>query len=247
MTLLFDVGNTELKIAIMKNDEILNKYRFKTNTNLSDYELYLSFYNIIKDFIIKKIVISSVVPDITYKLREIAKKHLFVSPLVVETGTKTGLKIIADNPKEVGADLVACSVGASLHYKNALVVDLGTAIKYLYVKNNTLSGVIIAPGMEISLNALTKNTALLPKIDLKVPKNILGNDTVSCMQSGILYGTAAQIDNLVKRIKTEVGEDFNVIITGGFAETLLPILETKVDYLPNLIFEGLKEILNKNK
>lgn len=246
MTLMFDVGNTELKIALAKNEEILNKYRFKTNTNLSDYELYLSFYNIIKNLKIKRIIIASVVPDITYKLREISKKHLFVEPLVVEQGTKTGLKLIADNPKEVGADLVACSVAASNYYKKSLVVDLGTAIKYLYVTDNTLSGVIIAPGMEISLDALSKNAALLPKIDLKVPKKVLGNDTVSCMQSGILYGTASQIDNLVKRVKKEVNDNFEIIITGGFSELLLPILETKVKYLPNLVFEGLLKILKKN-
>lgn len=246
MTLMFDVGNTEVKIAIAKENEIINKYRFKTNINLSDYELYLSFYNIIKDFTIKKIIIASVVPEITYKLREISKKHLFIEPIVIEQGTKTGLKIIADNPKEVGADLVACSVAASILYQKSLIVDLGTAIKYLYVKNSTLNGVVIAPGMEISLDALTKNTALLPKIDLKVPKTVLGNDTVSCMQSGILYGTASQIDNMVKRIKKELNEDFDVILTGGFAELLLPVLETKVIYKKNLIFEGLIEILNKN-
>jgi|SRR5690554_4569608 len=246
MTLMFDVGNTELKIAIARENEIINKYRFKTNINLSDYELYLSFYNVIKDFTFKKIIIASVVPNITYKLKEISKKHLFIDPVVIEQGTKTGLKIIADNPKEVGADLVACSVAASNYYEKSLIVDLGTAIKYLYVKNNTLNGVVIAPGMEISLEALTKNTALLPKIDLKVPKTVLGNDTVSCMQSGILYGTASQIDNMVKRIKKELNEDFNVILTGGFAELLLPILQTKVIHKPNLIFEGLILILNKN-
>ncbi|HHV33204.1 MAG TPA: type III pantothenate kinase [Acholeplasma sp.] len=247
MTLLFDVGNTEIKLAIAKDKKILNKYRFKTKLNLSDYELYLSFYNIVKDLKIKHMVIASVVPEVTYILREIAKKHLFVEPLVLESGTKTSLKIIADNPKETGADLVACSVGASALYEKSLVIDLGTAIKYLYVKNNTLCGVIIAPGMEISLAALTKNTALLPKIDLKIPKKILGNDTVSCMQSGVLYGTASQIDCMVERIKKEVKEDFEVIITGGFAELLLPILEVKVDYRPNLIFEGLLEILERNK
>lgn len=247
MTLMFDVGNTEIKMLIAKNDDFINKYRFLTNRNLSEDELYLKLDPIVKDYIFKEIVIASVVPELTLKLKLIAKKYFFLEPLIVEPGTKTGLKIIADNPAEVGADLVACSVGAANIYQKSLVVDLGTAIKYLYVKDKALCGVIISPGMEISLNALTSNTALLPNIDLKAPKNVLNNNTVSCMQSGILYGTASQIDGLIKRIEKEVKEDFKVILTGGLAELLLPILETEVDFRPNLIFEGLLDINSKNK
>lgn len=247
MTLMFDVGNTELKLAISnEKDEIIEKYRFQTNKNLSDDELYLKFYSLVLNYKFKHIVIASVVPLITSKLRNISKKYFFIEPLVVEVGTKTGLKIIADNPSEVGADLVACSVGAANLYKNSLIIDLGTAIKYLYVKNNTLTGVVIGPGVEISLKALTENTALLPDVELKTPKKVLGLNTVNCMQSGVIYGTAAQIDCLVKRIKKEVNEDFNVIITGGLAELLLPVLETKTEHRPLLIFEGLLEILKRN-
>lgn len=247
MILMFDVGNTELKIAIAKNNEIIKKYRFRTNPDISDDEMYLSYYNIIKDYVFSHIIIASVVPSITLKLKNIAKKYFFINPLVLEQGTKTGLKIIADNPKEVGADLIACSVRASNLYQRSLVIDLGTAIKYLYVENKTLNGVIISPGIETSLNALTKNTALLPSIELKTPDKVLGYNTVNCMQSGIIYGTAAQIDGLVIRIKEEVKEDFKVILTGGLAEFLLPILKTEVEYNPDLIFEGLLDILNKNK
>lgn len=247
MILMFDVGNTELKMAIAKNDEIIKKYRFRTNPDISDDEMYLSYYNIIKDYAFSYIIIASVVPSITFKLKNIAKKYFFIDPLVIEQGTKTGLKIIADNPGEVGADLVACSVRASNLYKRSLVIDLGTAIKYLYVENKTLNGVIISPGIETSLNALTQNTALLPNIELKTPDKVLGYNTVNCMQSGIIYGTAAQIDGLIKRIEEEVKEDFQVILTGGLAEFLWPVLKTEVDHQPYLIFEGLLEILNKNK
>lgn len=246
MILMFDVGNTELKLAIYNGDEFLNKFRFSTNDELSDDELYLKFYNIVKDYTFKEIVIASVVPNITFKLRSIAKKYFFIEPLVIEQGVKTGLKIIADNPAEVGADLVACSVAASNQFLKSLVIDLGTAIKYLYIKDKTLKGVIISPGMEISLNALTKNTALLPKIELNTPEKVLNHNTVSCMQSGVLYGTASQIDGLVNKIKEEVKEDFNVIITGGLADLLLPILNTNVIYQPNLVFEGLLDILKRN-
>jgi type III pantothenate kinase len=243
---MFDVGNTELKMALAKNNKIIHKYRFSTNPNLSDDEIYLNLYNLVKDYTFTHFVVASVVPDITYKLKAIAKKHFFLEPLILEVGTKTGLKINADNPLEVGADIVACSVGSFQVAEKALVVDLGTAIKYLYVANNTLTGVVISPGIEISLDALTSNTALLPKIDLKVPKKILGTNTVNCMQSGVVFGTAAQIDGLIERIKLEVNSDFKVIITGGLAELILPVLKTPTIYKPYLVFEGLLEILAKN-
>ncbi len=247
MILMFDVGNTELKMAIVDKDIIEKKYRFATNQNLSDDELYLNFYNIVKEYRFSHIVISSVVPNITYKLKSISRKHFFIEPLVLEQGVKTGLSIKADNPLEVGADIVACAVASERVFKNSLIVDLGTATKYIYVKNKTLAGVIIAPGMEISLQALTNSTALLPNIELKIPKSVLGNNTVSCMQSGIIYGSAAQIDGLIAKVKEEVKDDFKVILTGGLAELLLPVLKTEVVYKPDLVFEGLIDIFVKNR
>ncbi len=246
MILMFDVGNTELKMAISKDDEVIKKFRFRTNKDLSDDELYLNFYSFIKDYKFSKLIICSVVPVLTTMLKSVSKKYFFLEPVVIEPGLKTGLKIIADNPSEVGADLVSCSVAASNLYERSLVIDLGTAIKYLYVENKTLNGVVIAPGMEISLSALTKNTALLPHIELKTPDKVLNYNTVSCMQSGVIYGTASGIDAMIKRIKDEVKKDFTVILTGGLADILLPVLKTEVDYRPNLIFSGLLDILKKN-
>lgn len=247
MILMFDVGNTELKIAIADGKEIINKYRFTTNPNLSDDELYFRFYSLVKEYNFEHIVIASVHPEMTFKLRSIAKKHFFIDPLVVEAGIKTGIKLKTDNPLEVGADIVAGAVASSLVGSHVLFIDLGTAIKYVYVENKTLLGVVISPGIEVSLKALKDNTALLPHVEVKTPDKVLGTNTIQCMQSGIIYGTASQIDGLVERIKKEVDHNFDVVITGGLAEILLPHLKTPVIYRPLFIFEGLLKIYNKNK
>ncbi len=248
MILMFDVGNTELKIAIAnKNYEIIEKFRFTTNPTLSDDELYLAMYSIVKDYTFKEMLIASVHPKITFKLRSIAKKYFFLEPLVIEAGVKTGLQIKTDNPQEVGADIVAAAVAVSDYKDGVLIVDLGTAIKYVYVEDNVLLGVVISPGVEISLKALTDNTALLPNVELKTPSKVLGTNTVACMQSGIIYGTASQVDGLVNRIEKEVGKSFKIIMTGGLSEIILPHLQSDVAHHPDLVFEGLLEIYRKNK
>ena len=170
--LLFDVGNTEVKMGIYREGKIIEKYRFMTNPNISEDEFYLMIYPLIDKYIFKKIAISSVVPNITRMLRMLSLKRFYFEPIVVEPGVKTGLKILTDNPQEVGADIICASVRASSYDKNTLVIDLGTAIKYIYVSNKALKGVIIAPGVEVSMMALTENTALLPKFEIKVPKKV---------------------------------------------------------------------------
>lgn len=247
MILMFDVGNTELKIAVADDSKIISKYRFTTNPSLSDDELYLRFYGLVKDYNFENIIIASVHPEMTFKLRSIAKKHFFINPIVLEAGVKTGIKLKTDNPLEVGADIVAGAVASTLVSNSVLFIDLGTAIKYVYVENKTLLGVVISPGIEISLKALKDNTALLPNVEIKTPNKVLGTNTVSCMQSGIIYGTASQIDGLIERIKAEIGHSFDVVLTGGLADIILPHLKTKVIYRPLFVFEGLLEIYHKNK
>src|SRR5690606_15010492 len=150
---------------------------------------------------IESVAISSVVPRITEKLKDISERFLKVQPLIVGPGVKTGLNIKTDHPREVGADLICDAVGVELEDMPVLIVDLGTAIKYIYVKNKTILGVIITPGVNISIRALVGNTALLPDIDIEVPKKVLGTHTIACMQSGVTYGVASQVDGLIERIK----------------------------------------------
>lgn len=245
--ILFDVGNTEIKIGIVKHQKIIAKYRFTTNTNLSEDEFYLLIYPIIKDYRFSIVAISSVVPSVTSMLRRLSLEHFNIGAIVVGPGVKTGLKIIADNPQEVGADIISASVKALDFAKDVLVIDLGTAIKYIYVSNQALRGVVISPGVEISLKALTENTALLPKFEIKVPKKVLGTNTVECMQSGITYGIASQIDGMIERIKKEVSKEFLVIFTGGLAPTILPLITHEAVYEEHLVLEGLLSIVYKNE
>lgn len=246
MNLLFDVGNTELKVGVTNDEKVLKVFRFSKFQEKSVDELYLSFYLIFDDYEFTKVAICSVVPELTTKLRTLSVEYLEIDPVVVEPGVKTGLKMKADYPAEVGADLICGSVAAAKMDQPVLFIDLGTATKYVYVENSTLNGVVISPGVEVSMNALVSNTALLPTFELKAPNKVLGNNTISCLQSGIIYGTAAQIEGLVSKIKNEVGKDFLVVMTGGLSPLFKNVLEIPVTFDKHLVLEGLLEILLRN-
>lgn len=196
---------------------------------------------------VKHIAISSVVPRITEKLKEIASKFVGIEPLIVGPGIKTGLNIKTDHPREVGADLICDAVGIDDDLDKVLIVDLGTANKYIYVKNKTILGVIITPGVSVSIKALVGQTALLPDIDIEVPKKVLGTNTIHCMQSGVTYGVAAQVDGLIDQISLEVKEDFDVILTGGLSEMIAPLCQHKLTVDSDLILKGLLKIYHKNE
>lgn len=245
MILLVDVGNTEVKIAFSQNHEIIQKYRIATDRNLSADAYYVLIKPFIGQHTIEKVAISSVVPPVTKALKELSIKYFNITPLVVGPGIKTGVNVKTDYPKEVGADLI-CAVAGISGDQPALIVDLGTATKYIYTEKNTIKGVIITPGVMISMRALVSNTALLPEFDLEVPQKVLGTNTIACMQSGVTYGVAAQVDGLVSRVEKEVGKKLAVIMTGGLSEVILPLCETKAIKDEHLVLRGLLEILNKN-
>jgi len=245
MILLVDVGNTEVKIAFSQNHEIIQKYRIATDRNLSADAYYILIKPFIGQHTIEKVAISSVVPPVTKALKELSIKYFNITPLVVGPGIKTGVNVKTDYPKEVGADLI-CAVAGVSGDQPTLIVDLGTATKYIYTEKNTIKGVIITPGVMISMRALVSNTALLPEFDLEVPQKVLGTNTIACMQSGVTYGVAAQVDGLVSRVEKEVGKKLAVIMTGGLSEVILPLCETKAIKDEHLVLRGLLEILNKN-
>lgn len=246
MLLLFDVGNTNICIATCENDLINESItRITTLVNRSCDEYFLILREMIELNKVKNIAISSVVPDVTNILKEMCIKHLNIEPLILGPGIKTGVKIVADNPREVGADLI-CDV-AALKYEEALIVDLGTATKYIYTKNNTLKGVVIAPGVVVSIKALSANAALLPEIDIKTPNKVLGNNTISCMQSGVTYGVASQVDGMILRIKEEVGNpNLKVIATGGLANLIVPLTKNDIEIDNLLTLRGLLEVYRRN-
>ncbi len=246
MILLFDVGNTNITIGLSNGDVVCETYRLNTEVNKAAVEYYMNLKALINFDDITDVAIASVVPRVTEKLVDISKNQLGITPLVVGPGVKTGVNVKTDHPREVGADLIA-DAAATMPGKATLVVDLGTAIKYIYVDHKTIKGVVITPGVDISIKALVGNTALLPDIDIDVPKKVLGTHTVACMQSGVTYGVAAQIEGLVKRIRREVGKDFELILTGGLSKTIAPLYEGEMTLDPDLTLKGLLDIFNRNK
>lgn len=247
MFLLFDVGNTNIFIGTSDGFKIIDTYRLNTEVTKTADEYFIQMKSLIDFKLVKHIAISSVVPRVTERLKEIAVKFVGIEPLIVGPGIKTGLNIKTDHPREVGADLICDAVGIDDDIDKALIVDLGTAIKYIYVKHKTILGVIITPGVNISIKALVGQTALLPDIDIEVPKKVLGTNTIHCMQSGVTYGVAAQVDGLIEQISAEVGEDFKVILTGGLSQMIAPLCRHELNVDQDLILKGLLKIYNKNE
>lgn len=246
MILLFDVGNTNVTIGLSDGFKIIDVFRLNTNVTKTADQYYIDMKSLFSFEHIQHVAISSVVPRVTEKLKEITLKHLHVEPLIIGPGVKTGINIKTDHPREVGADLICDAAGVDDDYPTVLVVDLGTAVKYIYVKNKTIKGVVISPGVSISIKALVGNTALLPDIDIEVPKKVLGTNTTHCMQSGVTYGVAAEVDGMITRIKKEVNEPFKVILTGGLSETIAPLCLEDATRDGDLTLKGLLKIFYKN-
>ena len=247
MLLIIDVGNTTINIGLTKNDEIIKTFKINTDLNKTTDEYYLSISQLFNLDDVTDVLIASVVPKITNILDVLVKKFLKINPLILGPGIKTGVSVKTDNPKEVGADIIATAAAVIDPLKQTLIVDLGTATKYIYVDKNEIQGVIITPGLKVSLNALVGSTALLPEIDVATPKRVLGNNTINAMQSGATYGSAVQVDGLIDLIKAEVKKDFNIITTGGYSDVIIPLINHEVIHDNNLIFKGLIKIYKLNE
>lgn len=249
MLILIDVGNSNIVFATSDGNKIKKSYRIVTDTSKSCDEYQIIFNGIITCSEIKEIVISSVVPKLTHILKEMFEKYYKKTPIIISKGIKTGINIKVDNPNEVGSDLVCAAAGIVFNnLDDCLVIDLGTANKFLYIKNKTICGAIISPGVRISISALVNKTALLPDIDLDVPSKILGTNTIQCMQSGVIYGTVFQIDGFIRKIKAELNnQNLKIIATGGLSNLIIPLCEEKIEINENLVLEGLLQIYSKNR
>ena len=252
MLLLFDIGNTNITIGAYEGEDLLFVSRLQTDTRRMTDQYFAEIREILKLHEVNLqaggAVIGSVVPQLTSAFAEGIRKYHGAEPLVVGAGLKTGLDIKIENPAQTGADLVAGAVGALTECKPPLIVfDLGTATKASVVlPGNRFIGGIIAPGIQISLEALSSRTAQLPHIDLKIPKKVIGDNTVDCMRSGVIYGTAAMVDGMIDRIEEELGRKCTVFLTGGLSDAISGCCRHELHLRPNLILQGLLAIYHLN-
>lgn len=247
MKIAIDIGNTTIAIGLSKTGETVDKiYRINTEKNKSSDEYSLILNGLITEC--KSVIISSVVPELNEVFRDYFEEYFNIEALFVGTGTKTGIKINSDNPKEVGADLIGNSVGATnIYSETCLVIDLGTATTFTFLEKKVLKGVVIATGLTTSKNALVSQTSLLPQVELQAPKKVLGTNSVDCIKSGLVYGHASMIDGMIKRIKDETKiSDLKVIITGGHSKIVYPYLNEEIIKDETLILKGLLIISSKN-
>jgi len=253
MILVVDIGNTNIVLGIYKGKELLHHWRLSTNRAGTTDEYAMTVYNLfqyadIKFEQIEGVIVSTVVPPLLAPVEQLCLRYLKKTPLIVGPGIKTGLNIRTDNPKEVGADRIVNAVAAiELYGTPCVIVDFGTATTYDYVDaQGQLIGCAIAPGIGISAEALYQRAAKLPRIELVKPKSVIGRNTVTAMQAGIVYGYVSQVDGIVERIAKEFGVRPKVIATGGLSELIASESRTIEIVNPLLTLQGLQIIYGKN-
>ena len=254
MILTIDIGNSNIVIGGVENDEIVFEARLRTESTKTsdqycvDLKILLDVYGI-ESSRIEGAIIASVVPQVLNSLQTAVKKLTGKTSLIVGPGLKTGLNIKIENPSQTGADLVVGSVAALREHKPPLIiVDMGTATTMVVLdETGALIGGCICPGVKISLDALTERTALLPGLQLDQPKKAIGRNTIDCMRSGIMMGNAAMLDGMVERMEGELGHKCTVIATGGIAKFVIPMCKTPVIYDKDLIVKGLTALYHDNK
>ncbi|WP_194138561.1 type III pantothenate kinase [Robertmurraya kyonggiensis] len=254
MIFVFDVGNTNMVLGVYDKDELKYHWRIETNRNKTEDEYGIVIKSLFDHVglelsAIKGIIISSVVPPIMLALERMCERYFHIKPLVVGPGIKTGLDIKYENPREVGADRIVNAVAAIHEYGSPLIiVDFGTATTYCYVnEHKQYMGGAIAPGVNISTEALYQKAAKLPRIEIVPPPDgVVGKNTVAAMQAGILYGYVGQVTEIVKRMKQQSKETLQVIATGGLSGLIAK--ETNVIDIvdPYLTLKGLQLIYKRN-
>ncbi len=253
MLLVIDIGNTNIVFGLYENTDLIDYWRINSNQHKTADEYGIFFLEAVKSARagvkeIDAVIIASVVPGLSTTIRKMVERYFKVTPLFVDERIKTGLKLCYKNPKEVGADRIVASVAAVTIYGGpVIVIDFGTATTFCAVSRESeyLGGVIV-PGIMISLDALSQRAAKLPKIALELPESVIGRDTVSSIQSGIIYGYAGLVDELVGKIRKEMGEEPYVVATGGLAETIAAHTKSIKEINPMLTLEGLRIVYEMN-
>ena len=254
MILTIDVGNSNIVLGGVQDDNIVFEARLRTDATKTsdeyciDLKMILDVYGV-QPSDIEGSIIASVVPQVLNSMQTAVKKLTGKASLVVGPGLKTGLNIAIENPAQTGADLVVGCVAALREHKAPMIiVDMGTATTMIVLdKNSAMIGGCIMPGVKISLDALTDRTALLPGLQLDQPKKAIGRNTIDCMRSGIMMGAACMIDGMIQRMEEELGYPTTVIATGGIAKFVVPMCRKEIIYDKDLIVKGLAALYRDNK
>ena len=254
MILAIDIGNTNIVIGCIKDNEILFVERLHTDGKKSQLEYAISLKNVLELYGVDRKgleggIISSVVPPVTGTIHNAAAKIIGKELLVVGPGVKTGLDIRIDNPAQLGPGLVVGAVAGIEEYGSPLVIiDMGTATAFTVVneKRQVIGGMIL-PGVGVALDSLTSRTSQLPKISLDPPKKFIGSNTIDCMKSGVLYGNACCIDGMIGRIREDLSVVPKVVATGGLAKRIIPYCREQIHMDDALLLKGLNLIFERNQ
>ena len=254
MILAVDIGNSNIVIGCFEGDDVFFIERLSTNQQCTDLEYVIAFKSILElnDIGVDAIegcIMSSVVPSVTEIVKSALERLTHARVMTVGPGIKTGLRIMLDNPVQLGSDRVADAVAAvNLYEAPLIIIDMGTAttVSVIDKDKNYLGGMII-PGLRVSLDSLTMRTSQLPKIGIEPPKRVIGANTVECMKSGIIYYSAAGIDGVIERIEDTLQSKCTVVSTGGLADKIIPYCKREIIIDEQLLLKGLMIIYKKNK
>lgn len=255
MILVIDVGNTNMTLGAYDGKELRATFRIMTKTPRTSDEFGVMIEQLLetRDISVGQIegvIIASVVPDVMHSLTGGVNRYIGSDPLIVGPGVKTGIRIVTENPRSIGADRIVDAVAAYEKYGGpVLVLDFGTATTYdLVTEDGDFAAGITAPGIRICSEALWKQTAKLPNIEIKKPKSILAQETISSMQAGLMYGQIGQTEYIIKKVKEESGlENLRVVATGGLGRTISDETDSIDIYDSSLTLDGLRIIYEKNR
>lgn len=252
MLLCIDIGNTTIYFGLLENDEVIKTFRISTRKDALSDEYAIKIKEVLEINVelskIDSAILSSVVPEITDEVEKAINKILNIEVVIVKRDVKAALNLNESRFNEIGADLICNSVGAMAKYgKPVLIFDMGTATTCSVIdKNGSFAGCIICPGIKTSMNALIGNASQLSSFNLGNPKVLVGNTTVDCINSGMIYGHSEMINGLRKKVEEETGERYKVILTGGNSDYIAKYVDQDIIQDKNLVFYGLNE-LYKNK
>lgn len=253
MILVADAGNTNITLGVFDREELIKTFRMNTKIPRTSDEYGIFIWDLLQANQIDKdsitgVIISSVVPNIMHSFTSGIKKYFNITPIIVGAGIKTGINIAISNPKQMGADRIVDAVAAyELYGGPVIVVDFGTATTHdVVTKDGSLIGGVTSPGIRISANALWKDTAMLPEIEIKKPPTILAKNTEHSMQAGLFYGYVGQTEYIIRKLKEEVAvPNVKVVATGGLGKLISEETNAIDIYDPNLTLKGLRIIYNK--